>query len=547
MQTKKILGIALAAALVGSMATVAVSARDAMDAGEEATYFDSHTIGIVGSMTSWGEQPDIAMKDVNGNGTYIGVVRNLAAGDYDFKVRANSSWDDSWGEYEPDYERTFNSQTNCHVTVAEDGTDLIVALDTTGEDGNVWPVTYMTTSTATATNYGVVGSMTGWGEQPDGTMYDLGSKLMTAVGGKVELPEAGDYEFKVRADSKWDKSWGAYEADYDRTENSQTNCKITVDGPASLFVMMAETGEDDVLWPVSYIAYDDSGVIAAVNTGKPVEDETSDSETSDTETSDTETSDTETSDTETSDTETTVPKTLDRVDFKKLTVIGNFGENGAASETEMIEADENVYAAVFEKLPAGTYNFTIKADNSSELVWGAYSNETETTYKSGKDVAVQLKGNENYLVVVFSTIDDNAAVWAPGYYYISDDGNIGIVNAGPKAEDGMQNFEGSAEDLMKMLLGDITILPTDDKNDNQKQDNTKADDNNKGNSNTDNNNNNNNTNNNNTITPNTSNGKGDSGVITATGDTTTPVAVALTAAAAIGIALIAFKKKSVEE
>ena len=130
MQTKKILGIALAAALVGSMATVAVSAREAMDDSEVATYFDNHTIGIVGSMTGWGSEPDIPMyRAAEDSAIYVGVVQDLDAGSYDFKVRADSAWDDSWGVYEADYDRTFNSQTNCHVDITEDGTDLFVILD----------------------------------------------------------------------------------------------------------------------------------------------------------------------------------------------------------------------------------------------------------------------------------------------------------------------------------------------------------------------------------------------------------------------------------
>ena len=50
MQTKKIIGIALCAALVSSMAAISVSARDTMDDGEGKTYFDGdtmyYTIGV---------------------------------------------------------------------------------------------------------------------------------------------------------------------------------------------------------------------------------------------------------------------------------------------------------------------------------------------------------------------------------------------------------------------------------------------------------------------------------------------------------------------
>ena len=128
MQTKKIIGIALAAALVGSMATIAVSARDFVPDDEMANYTKNHTFGIVGSITGWGEQPDIAMTDADEDGILVGVVRDIPAGDYEFKVRADSAWGDSWGDYEPDYERTMNSQTNFKISV-KSSSDLIVALE----------------------------------------------------------------------------------------------------------------------------------------------------------------------------------------------------------------------------------------------------------------------------------------------------------------------------------------------------------------------------------------------------------------------------------
>jgi hypothetical protein len=48
MYKKKIIGIALIAAMVSSMAAVSVSARDSFDDGEIDTYFENHTLGIIG-------------------------------------------------------------------------------------------------------------------------------------------------------------------------------------------------------------------------------------------------------------------------------------------------------------------------------------------------------------------------------------------------------------------------------------------------------------------------------------------------------------------
>ena len=226
MYKKKIIGIALIAAMVSSMAAVSVSARDAFDAGEIDTYFENHTIGIVGAMTDWGGSPDVPMTDPDGDGIYVGIYKDLAAGTYSFKVRADSNWDDSWGEYEEQYERTMNSQTDCSVTVEGETTDLVVMLDTNGDDEVVWPVTFFTTESAEASKYGICGSMTGWGETPDAPMYEYAEGKYVGI---IKDLAASTYAFKVRVDSDWAESYGVYEPDYDRTNNSQTDCSITVD------------------------------------------------------------------------------------------------------------------------------------------------------------------------------------------------------------------------------------------------------------------------------------------------------------------------------
>ena len=255
MYKKKIIGIALIAAMVSSMAATSVSARDFIPDDEVADYFSNHTIGVIGGFNGWAS--DVAkLTDEDGDGIYTAVVENVEPGTYEFKVRADEAWDDSWGEYEADYDRTFNSQTNCSITVEETG-NLVVELDTTGDDSVVWPVNYyMQTEepveepTGTPSRYGIVGSMTGWGnDSADFAMYETETGVY--VGTTTELP-AGDYQFKVRADSDWTDSWGVYEEDYDRTYNSQTNLEVTLDEAAVITVMLDATGDDEAVWPVSY-------------------------------------------------------------------------------------------------------------------------------------------------------------------------------------------------------------------------------------------------------------------------------------------------------
>ena len=180
MKKSKILGIALAAAMITSISAISVSALDSAEV-------KNHTVGICGIFTNWGntnddgtQTPDIAMTDDDGDGIYEGEVfienvteamiteaqtdpgtgEKVSRGfsGVQFKVRLDQKWDESgnWGDYEDAYERTCNSQTNCCVKEAVAGQPLkfIVKFDTTkssvpdvipdDDDDvyNVWAVTY---------------------------------------------------------------------------------------------------------------------------------------------------------------------------------------------------------------------------------------------------------------------------------------------------------------------------------------------------------------------------------------------------------------------
>ena len=132
--------------------------------------------------------------------------------------------------------------------------------------------------------YGIVGSMTGWGEKDDYPMVDMYDSMKamfemfgTAFGvdgeeinldeieelqkmkglymGTTDILQPGDYEFKVRAynDKNWSESYGAYEEEFDRTNNSQTNIKVTLTQPSVIEVILDTTGEDSEIWPVYYV------------------------------------------------------------------------------------------------------------------------------------------------------------------------------------------------------------------------------------------------------------------------------------------------------
>ena len=125
---RKILSVALCTSLMAGTGAIAPAilpggSMNVRAAGFEPMY---HTFGVIGGFNNW--SGDVAMTDDDGDGVYEAVID--VVGTYEFKVRADGAWDYSWGEYEYDYDRTQNSQTNCSATIQE-GEKLIVQLDTT--------------------------------------------------------------------------------------------------------------------------------------------------------------------------------------------------------------------------------------------------------------------------------------------------------------------------------------------------------------------------------------------------------------------------------
>ena len=251
MQTKKIISIALTAALVSSIAAVATLSASAVDVlPDEFTKADleGHTMGVMGSFDGWGSDV-AAMTDDDGDGIYLGVIEDVAAGSYEFKVRLDGAWDYSWGAYEEENDRIFNSQINCQITT-ETTSDIVVALDANGEDGNMWPVTFYAVG-GEASKYTIVGSMTGWaGDEETAAASDI-PMYETEAGKYVGIIKGvtGEQEFKVRDRSAnpaniWQDSWGAYEVDNDRTYDSQTNMKATLDSNSNIIVTLDTTTVD---------------------------------------------------------------------------------------------------------------------------------------------------------------------------------------------------------------------------------------------------------------------------------------------------------------
>ena len=440
MYKKKIIGIALIAAMVSSMTAVSVSAGRVGFDGDDTidNYFENHTIGIVGAMTNWADGADVPMTDPDGDGVYVGVYKDLEAGGYDFKVRADGIWEDSWGAYEESEDRTMNSQVNCHVDVT-DKTDLIVMLDTNGDDEVVWPVTFFTTESAEASKYGICGSMTGWGETPDAPMYEYAEGKYVGI---IKDLAASTYAFKVRVDSDWAESYGVYEPDYDRTNNSQTNCGVVIEADeesGDVVVFFDTTGDDDMIWPVSWTGVTDNGSLTEVFSGKYENDD--------------------------SEEPTLTPS--------KYGICGTMTDWGGKPDFVMYETEEkgivtglivNLEGTDFDsmKMPAGDYSFKVRADSAWTDSWGVYEEAEDRTYNSQTNLSVSLT-EPAVIMVKFDTNGEDQELWPVSYAICTELGaEPQWIYTGKKVEEESKTEESKTEESKTEESKTDTSVPVDE-------------------------------------------------------------------------------------
>lgn len=255
MDIKKLCGGLLTAAVVGSMITMTAAARSEIPEEEVPEYLSSgnHTFGLCGDFTGWEEFGDLMLADPDGDGLYVGYIKDPGEGEHQFKVRADGDWEDNWGAYNEEMEVTFNSRDNYKFEL-ESGCGVFVTFDARGRDPMLWNIEIYPVSKLTPSKYGITGTMTQWGlSDPDYHMYELAENWFVGV---VEDCPFGEQQFKVRADNEWVESYGVYEEEYDRTNNSQTNCKTDIPGSGNIIVELNTSGKDEMLWPVSFSVID---------------------------------------------------------------------------------------------------------------------------------------------------------------------------------------------------------------------------------------------------------------------------------------------------
>lgn len=148
---KKISKAIFASMLLASIASSSMLSVSAADMINSASEIKNHFIGVVGSFNGWTD--DIQLMDKDNDGIYEGLVQipevtedmfinwyvdDVFTGEQylQFKVRLDEDWTDSWGSYEPIYDRTWNSQSCVPVKEAVVGQPLsfIVRFDTRSVD-----------------------------------------------------------------------------------------------------------------------------------------------------------------------------------------------------------------------------------------------------------------------------------------------------------------------------------------------------------------------------------------------------------------------------
>ena len=130
----KILLVCAVLFTVGALSAVSVSAEIS-----KVSDIPSHTVGVVGSFNDW--KDDVPLTDDDGDGLYEGIVTvdevtedmiidwsidDEKTGEkyLQFKVRLDGEWTDSWANYEPLNDRTYQSESGVPVKEAVVGKSL---------------------------------------------------------------------------------------------------------------------------------------------------------------------------------------------------------------------------------------------------------------------------------------------------------------------------------------------------------------------------------------------------------------------------------------
>ena len=100
------------------------------------------------------------------------------------------------------------------------------------------------------TDYGIVGTMTDWGNsgKADIPMYDIGNGIKQ---GQMLL-DPGVHEFKIHKVNEWDEYWGAYDDEKRQTAGSLNNVRVSLEQFSVVTVFFDTRDWASSQWPISY-------------------------------------------------------------------------------------------------------------------------------------------------------------------------------------------------------------------------------------------------------------------------------------------------------
>ncbi len=159
----------------------------------KADAFNFPNIGIVGTITNWGGNPDIAMATMDGINYLATNVTFPSNGA--MKFRQNQNWDIQWT----------NNQFPTGVAVPN-GQDIPVPFGSYDISLNIQTGAYsFTLLPSQFPQIGIIGEFNGWSESvnmptSDGVVYTLSDYYFPAPGGNAGL--------KFRQDNSWETNWG---------------------------------------------------------------------------------------------------------------------------------------------------------------------------------------------------------------------------------------------------------------------------------------------------------------------------------------------------
>ncbi len=142
---------------------------------------------VAGDYQGWSPATAPALASPNANGEYEGYVNVPTGGSYEFKLTSQADWGGT--NYGDAGGGTISGTASGNLVFPSGGAYYKINANL---NSNTW--------SATATTWGIVGSLTGWSANPDITLtYDAGSNSF--VSGPVVI--SGNEEFKFRANSDW--------------------------------------------------------------------------------------------------------------------------------------------------------------------------------------------------------------------------------------------------------------------------------------------------------------------------------------------------------